>query len=95
MRAKTVQRELDCPSQMFIYRRFILVRKWNHFIQERRIAAFRNIFINRREQPQRIICAVCRVSGLTYIAVILRGIFVTRVMGELYQRQTSAMMDLR
>ena len=94
MRPQPVQRELNSPSQMLINGSFLFIRKRYYFIEEVRISAFRNIFIYRRKQPQSIICTVSRMPGFSDITVIFRGIFMTRIMRKLHQRQTASVMHL-
>lgn len=89
MRSQMIQGELDRPFQMFIDTALLFIGKGDDFIQKAGISCLGNIFIDCREQPKGIVCPVCGMSRSLYIGRIVRSIFMSRVMGELYKRKSS------
>ena len=89
-----IQGELDRPFQMFIDTALLFIGKGDDFIQKAGISCLGNIFIDCREQPKGIVCPVCGMSRSLYIGRIVRSIFMSRVMGELYKRKSSPVVYL-
>ena len=65
------------------------------FIEESAVAALGDVFIYRREKPQSVVGAVAGVSGLLDVFGVVRGVFLTGLVGVLHQRQTRAVRHLR
>ena len=86
--------ELNRTLQMVINGIFSAVCIDNHFIIECSVSAFTDILRNRWEQPQGIVCPIGRVSGFLDIFRIIRCIFMTSIVIELDQRQTTAIVYL-
>ena len=73
---------------MLIDSPFAFIRKRDHLIQEGEVAAFREIFVHGREEPQGVVRPVSGVARLTHIFGILRAGFVSGIM--LYVGHTEA-----
>ena len=95
MRAQMIHGEVNRALQVIKHRAFAVRRIRNDLVHKRGIARFGDILVNSREQPQRIVRAIMRMTRGADVAVVLRGILVPRVVVELHQRQTAAVMHLR
>ena len=80
---------------MLVNSALIPVGERYHLIKECYISRFRDILIYRGEQPERIVGAICGMTCLLHIGLILRSILVPRIVVELDQRKSAAVMDLR
>ena len=89
-----IQREIQSSLQVLIDTSLVAVRKRDHLIEERDISGLGDILVDRGEEPERVIRAVGRVPGRTDIAVVLRCILMSRIVVELDQRKSAAVMDL-
>ena len=94
VRPEMIQREIQSSLQVLIDTSLVAVRKRDHLIEERDISGLGDILVDRGEEPERVIRAVGRVPGRTDIAVVLRCILMSRIVVELDQRKSAAVMDL-
>ncbi len=85
MASKMVKRKLHGSLEMLVNAAFPFVCKWNYFVKECRISCFRDVFINGRNQPERVVGPVGRMPGFLNIRSIVRRIFMTGIMGKFYQ----------
>ena len=94
VRTEMVKGKLYGAFQMLVDSSFIFIGKWDDLVKECGISGFGDVFIDRREQPECIVRAVCRVSGLLYIGCIVRGILMSGIMGELHERKSASVVHL-
>ena len=94
MVAQALHGETDRTFQMVVNRILAAVCIDDHFIVECLVAGFAHILADGREQPQRIVCTVGRVTGLLDIFRIVRSVFMAGIVVELDQRQTAAVVYL-
>ena len=79
---------------MFIDGAFVFVGEGDHFIQKCGVSGLGDIFVYRREQPQRVVCPVGGMSGLFHVGGIFRCVLMPGVVGEFDQRQSAAVVYL-
>ena len=94
MRTEVVEGKLHGTFQMLINSPFAFVGKRDDFIEECCIAGLRDIFVNSREQPEGVVCAVGGVPGLLHVGGVVRRVFMPRVVGEFYKRKPAAVIYL-
>ena len=92
--AQALHGETDRTFQMVVNGILAAVCIDDHFIVECLVAGFAHILADGREQPQRIVCTVGRVTCLLDIFRIVRGVFMAGIVVELNQRQTAAVVYL-
>ena len=94
--AEIVHREIDRSLQVVVNGALLhVVRVEDFFIEESDVAAFGDVLIYGREQPQRVVCAVRGVTGLLNVRGVVRRILMARIMRILYKRKACAVRYLR
>ena len=94
MLSKMIHGEIYCTFQMLVHGTFFFICKRNHFIDKFQISRLGNVFVYCREQPQRIICTISRVSCLLHIRSIIRCILMSRIVCEFYKWKPSTIIYL-
>ena len=94
VRSEMIQGEIQSSLQMLIDTSLVAVRKRDHLVKERDISGLGDIFVDCGKQPERVIRAIGRMPGRTDIAVVLRCILMSRIVAELDQRKSAAVMYL-
>ena len=92
--SKVIHREINRALQMLIYRTLSAICEQDYFIDKVCISGLCNILINRWEQPQCIICTICRMSGCAYIRLIIRCILMPCIVIKLYKWKSAAIVYL-
>ena len=92
--AHVVDGEINGPLQMVVNRSFVPIGVGHHLIQQRHIAAFRNVLVNRGEQPEGVVSAVGGMPGFLHIGRIVRRVLMTGIVGVFHQRQSRAVVHL-
>ena len=94
--AEVVHRKIDRALQVVVHRALLhIVRVVDLLVEETDVAALGNVLVYGGEQPQRIVRAVARMSGLLHVGSVVRRVLVTRVVGVFYERKTCAVGNLR
>ena len=92
--SQMIHGEINGHLQVLINRCLSLVRVRNHLIEEGCISGLSDVFVYRREKPERVICSVGRMSCLLYIGSIVRCILMSRIVCELNKRKSAAVVYL-
>ena len=79
---------------MLVHGTFFFICKRNHSIDKFQISRLGNVFIYCREQPQRIICTISRVSCLLHIRSIIRCILMSRIVRKFYKWKSATIINL-
>jgi len=92
--SKVIHREINRTLQMLIHRTLSAICEQDYFIDKVCISRLRNILINCWEQPQCIICTISRMSGCTYIRLIIWCILMTCIVIKLYKWKSTTIVYL-
>ena len=93
--AKMLHRKIDGPLQVLVNRSFIFIGKGNHLVKEGDVSRFRDVFVDSREKPERVVGPVSGVACLANVRSVVGSVLVARVVGELDKRKSSAVVNLR
>lgn len=94
MRTEVVEGKLHGAFQMLINSPCTFVGKRNDFIEECCVSGLRDVFVNGREQPEGVVCAIGWMPGLLYIGGVVRRVLMSRVVGEFYKWKPAAVIYL-
>ena len=95
MKSEIVHRKVYRAFEVFVNRAFFaVVREIDFLVEERDIAAFADILVNGREEPQSVIGTIARVSRFTDIFGVVGSVFVSRIVSVLDKRKSRAVCNL-